>query len=72
VTRRPLTEPHPSRLDPRHEDYDDILAAHAAAMAAGTDGYTDPTSGLFVFTAAWLSSRGSCCETSCRHCPFLS
>ena len=69
---RPLAEPHPSRLDPGRQDYEAILAAHATAMATGADGYTDPTSGLFVFTAAWFSDRGSCCESDCRHCPYVS
>ncbi len=68
---RPLAEPHPSRLrldDPRR---DEILAAHAAAMVAGDDGYTDPQTGLFVFTAAYLAARGTCCDTGCRHCPYI-
>ena len=47
-----------------------ILAAHAAAVAAGEAGYIDPDSGLFVLTAATLASRGECCEQSCRHCPY--
>jgi hypothetical protein len=69
---RPLTEPHPSRLDPRRPDRQAILAAHAAAMAADDDGYVDPSSGLFVFTARYLARRGSCCDTACRHCPYVS
>jgi hypothetical protein len=47
------------------------LAAHAAALEAGEAGYVDPTTGLFVFTAAFLADRGSCCDTGCRHCPYL-
>jgi hypothetical protein len=68
---RPLTEPHPSRLDPCRPDSEAILVAHAAAIAAGAAGYVDPSSGLFVFTAAALAERGSCCDTECRHCPYL-
>lgn len=26
--------------------------------------------GRVVFTAAYHSSRGFCCESGCRHCPF--
>ncbi|MFI5045640.1 MAG: DUF5522 domain-containing protein [Acidimicrobiia bacterium] len=72
VADRPLAVPHASRLDPDREDYDDVLAAHADALASGADGYLDPRTGLFVFTAAWLVGRGSCCDTGCRHCPYVS
>jgi hypothetical protein len=68
---RRLDEPHPARLDPGHPDRAAILAAHASAMASGDDGYLDPGTGLFVFTARYLADRGSCCDTGCRHCPFL-
>lgn len=72
LANRPLSEPAPSRLPRRHPLRDEILAAHAAALAAGEDGYTDPASGLFVFTAAYHAARGSCCESGCRHCPYVS
>jgi hypothetical protein len=49
----------------------DPLAQRAAAMAAGEAGYLDPTTGLFVLTAAFLADRGSCCGRGCRHCPYL-
>ncbi len=68
---RPLTEPRPSRLPPDHPDRDRILAAHADAMARGEAGYLDPATGLFVLTAAYLLERATCCETGCRHCPYL-
>ena len=69
--RRPLTEPHPSRLAVDAPGRDEIVAAHAAAMAAGEPGYDDPVTGLFVFTAAYLDERGYCCEQGCRHCPYV-
>lgn len=47
------------------------MAAHAAAVAAGADTYTDPVSGFAVFTAAYLAARGTCCESGCRHCPYI-
>jgi hypothetical protein len=47
-----------------------IRAAHDAAIAAGEPGYEDPTTGLFVFTAAYLLERGTCCDSGCRHCPY--
>ncbi len=62
--------PRPERLDPAHHDYERILAAHAAAVAAGEALYRDPTTGLMVFTSATLLERGWCCERGCRHCPF--
>ena len=48
----------------------EIEAAHAAAVAAGEPGYPDPTTGLFVLTAAYLRDRGECCGQGCRHCPY--
>jgi len=67
---RPLTEPHPTRLAPDHPRRAEILTAHAAAMAAGQPGYLDPSTGLFVFTAAALL-RQPCCASGCRHCPWV-
>jgi hypothetical protein len=69
--RRPLTEPHRGRLDPDEPGYDEILAAHQAALDANESGYTDPVTGLFVFTAAWLRGVGECCDRGCRHCPYV-
>jgi hypothetical protein len=50
----------------------DIEAAHERASRAGEDGYLDPATGLFVFTAAYLAARGTCCDSDCRHCPYKS
>jgi len=60
----------PPRLPADHPYYAEILAAHAAAIEAGEPGYPDPETGLFVLTAAYLASRGTCCESGCRHCPY--
>jgi hypothetical protein len=68
---RPLTEPHPARLGPARPDRSAVLAAHRRALEAGEDGYTDPGTGRFVFSAAWLAARGTCCDTGCRHCPYV-
>lgn len=67
---RALTQPHPDRLAPDDPRREDILAAHAAAMSTGRDGYADPATGLFVITAATHARRGSCCGSGCRHCPY--
>jgi hypothetical protein len=64
-----------SRLAPDDPNYERIIAAHDAAIRAtspgGGDGYADPVTGLFVFTAAYHWRRGSCCENDCRHCPYV-
>jgi Family of unknown function (DUF5522) len=70
-SRRRLNEPHPARLGRNEPRRDEILAAHQAALEANAPGYIDPISGLFVFTAAWLTSVGECCDRGCRHCPYI-
>jgi hypothetical protein len=68
---RPLTEPHADRLSPAHPRRAQILAAHAAALAAGQAFYQDPDTGLLVLTAGYLADRGTCCGRGCRHCPYV-
>jgi hypothetical protein len=68
---RPLTEPHPDRLASVHPRRSEILAAHAAALAAGQAFYQDPDTGLSVLTAGYLADRGTCCGRGCRHCPYV-
>ena len=63
--------PHPDRLPPGGAHYSMILARHEAALAAGDAGYEDPATGLFVMTAATLWARGTCCDSGCRHCPYI-
>lgn len=64
--RLPLT----ARLDPAHPAYSLVLEAHEAALSADVATYRDPLSGLEVLTAAELWTRGFCCNSGCRHCPF--
>lgn len=71
TSHRGLDEPHPDRLAPDHPGRAAILAAHRAAIDAGEPGYLDPSTGLFVLTAAELLARGHCCERGCRHCPYV-
>ncbi|HUY42434.1 MAG TPA: DUF5522 domain-containing protein [Acidimicrobiales bacterium] len=66
-----VSRPHPSRLDPARSDYSAIVAAHELALRDGEPFYRDPTSGLMVLTAATHLARGHCCESGCRHCPYL-
>jgi hypothetical protein len=66
-----LNTPAPQRLSPQHPMRTEILAGHTAAVQAGRPTYRDPVSGLSVLTAAFLASRGYCCASGCRHCPFI-
>lgn len=68
---RSLHEPHPTRLAPDHPLRAEILAAHDAALTSGDAGYSDPQTGFFVLTAAFLRDRGTCCTNGCRHCPYV-
>jgi hypothetical protein len=69
---RPLTEPHADRLSPDDPAFTQIIRAHGDALVAGADTYVDPRSGFTVLTAAYLVRRGYCCESGCRHCPYVS
>lgn len=62
--------PAPSRLALDHPQRAEILAAHAAALAAGEAMYRDPVSGLMAMTAETLAAR-PCCGNACRHCPYV-
>jgi hypothetical protein len=64
--------PHPRRLAPTHPHRAEILKRHADAVARRVPVYTDPVSGLSVFTADFLRARGYCCESGCRHCPYVT
>jgi hypothetical protein len=68
---RPLTEPHPDRLSPDDPAYPQIIRSHSDALDAGADTYVDPRTGYTVLTAAYLARRGTCCESGCRHCPYV-
>ena len=68
---RPLTVPAVDRLSPDDPDYRLIIEAHAEAIHTEADTYVDPRSGLTVLTAGYLARRGYCCESGCRHCPYL-
>jgi hypothetical protein len=63
--------PHPSRCDPARDDYDAILRAHEEAVANGSPTYRDPSTGFVVFTIETHLARGTCCNSGCRHCPYV-
>jgi hypothetical protein len=64
-----LLDPHPQRMPASPANV--VLAAHRRAVADGADGYVDPVSGLFSFTARYHWEKGACCELGCRHCPWI-
>ncbi|MGD9752959.1 MAG: DUF5522 domain-containing protein [Acidimicrobiia bacterium] len=66
-----LERPDPARFPPDTVWYGATLAAHDTAVARGDAGYLDPRTGLFVLTAAELAARGTCCDSGCRHCPYV-
>jgi hypothetical protein len=47
------------------------MARQREAIALRLPTYRDPSSGLAVFTAAFLVERGTCCDSGCRHCPYV-
>jgi hypothetical protein len=68
---RPLTEPHVDRLSPDDPAFEQIIRAHTQALSVGADTYVDPRSGYTVLTAGYLARRGHCCDSGCRHCPYV-
>ena len=66
-----IEHPHPTRLSTLHPRFAEIMEHHAAAVTRREPCYTDPTTHLSVFTAAFLAERGYCCESGCRHCPYV-
>jgi hypothetical protein len=71
IADRPLTLPHPDRLSLSHPARQEILDEHEDALRRGLATYTDPPTGLAVLTAEFLRSRGCCCHSGCRHCPYI-
>lgn len=65
-------EPHQRRLSEQHPHRAEILARHAAALERGLPVYADPVSRLSVFTADYLAKRSYCCDSGCRHCPYVT
>jgi hypothetical protein len=47
-----------------------ILSAHRTAVDRGDPVYIDPLTKRSVMTSVFLASRGRCCSSGCRHCPY--
>ena len=58
------------RLPPSHPRFALIMSLHGASCVSGEPCYRDPATGLSVMTASFLASRGYCCASGCRHCPY--
>lgn len=71
MSRDRIREPHPRRLPLDHPRRAEIVTAHLDAVESGAPTYVDPATGFSVFTAVTLLERGTCCESGCRHCPYL-
>lgn len=67
----PIPRPHPERCDPTRADYAEIVAAHERAVLEGQPFYRDPSTGLMVLTVDVHLQRGACCDSHCRHCPYV-
>ena len=48
----------------------DIEDIHQKSCDMGQLMYTDPKTGLSVFTKLYHTKRGYCCGNKCRHCPY--
>ena len=49
-------------------DISDFPASSEPSLVEGEDFYMEGAA--MVFTAKFLSRRGYCCESGCRHCPY--
>ena len=67
-----LIKPINRRLQGTHPHFAQIMKRHAEAVATRLPCYQDPVSGLSVMTAEFLASRNYCCESGCRHCPYVT
>ena len=63
-------EAAPTECNETVPDIEDFDTLHRAACDQGDLFYTDPTTGLCVFTEVAHKKRGKCCGSGCRHCPY--
>jgi hypothetical protein len=68
----PVPRPDPRRLRPDDPHYAAIIERHEAAVRAGSPTYVDPATGYLVMTVAVHRARGTCCDSGCRHCPYVA
>lgn len=63
--------PHPQRLAPGNLHYAEIIRRHDEACRLQREWYDDPETGYRVLTRDFLLNRGTCCNSGCRHCPYI-
>ncbi len=61
-----------SKVSESKPHYREIMIRHKEAIINKQDIYIDPETGNTVLTAEFLLSRGYCCESGCRHCPYYA
>lgn len=54
-----------------HSQSKEIELLHKKACEEGKSTYRDPQTGKRVMTESFLIERGYCCDSNCRHCPYL-
>lgn len=64
--------PHKSRLSASSPHFEKIINAHEKACSKNEESYIDPITGYQVFTVIYHLKRGFCCNSGCRHCPYIS
>lgn len=47
-----------------------IEELHKKACNNSQEFYIDPDTGFQVFTEIYHKTKGYCCESGCRHCPY--
>lgn len=62
--------PLPPEANHRPDEEPYYMREHEAAVCAGETHYVDSRTGYLVFTELFHRSRGHCCLSACRHCPY--
>jgi len=65
VPARMIREVFPGLVSTR-----EVPFSHEAAERLCQNSYRDPETGYHVLTRSFLLSRGRCCGSGCRHCPY--
>jgi iron complex transport system substrate-binding protein len=62
----------PRGLPTNHPQTELIMQLHDDAIRKGEPGYLDPQTGFYVMTVKTHLDRGNCCNSACRHCPYVA
>lgn len=69
TTPKPQHDQDPPPRD-AEQHVETVIIPSAPSLMEGHDFYMDPITGFMVFTAKYLTARGYCCKSGCRHCPW--